>query len=134
MLTKIDEKPSESLPLVLRHGHDAGHVVLLLAMLLFGKVAHQMAALLVVLGEHVEEERLHVVVERFVVQKQLSQQTQILAVDLVHVPINFENGQVLTSVDFRGRRMAPRALVLMPLQNRFALRVFQAELAQEQLR
>ena len=41
-----------------------------------------MIAVFVVLGEYVEEERLHVIIERFVVQKQLGEQAQILTIDL----------------------------------------------------
>ena len=41
-----------------------------------------MAAGVVCLGHDVEEEGLHVVVQRFVVQEQLGQETQVLAVDL----------------------------------------------------
>lgn len=70
----MDEKPAEPLALVLRHGHDAADVVLLLTVLLLGEVAHQVAALGVVLGQHVEEERFHVVIQRLVVEEQLGQQ------------------------------------------------------------
>lgn len=41
-----------------------------------------MAAFVVVLREDVEQEGLHVVVERLVVQEQLGQQTQVLTVNL----------------------------------------------------
>lgn len=61
-LTKMDEKPPEALPLVLRHRHDTGHVVLLLAVFLLREVADEVAALGVVFGEDVEEEGLDVVV------------------------------------------------------------------------
>ncbi len=47
-----------------------------------------MAAQLVVLGENVEEEGLHVVVQRLVVEEQLREQTQVLTVDLVRVPVD----------------------------------------------
>ena len=53
-----------------------------------GEVADQVAALAVVLGEHIEEEGLHVVVQRLVVQKQLGQQTQVLTVDCAHVAVH----------------------------------------------
>lgn len=74
----MDQEPSEPLPLVLRHGHNARHVVLLLAMLLLAEVTDQVAALIVVLGEDVEEKWLHVVVEGFVVEEQLREQAQVL--------------------------------------------------------
>lgn len=90
-LTKMDEKPPVALPLVLRHRHDAGHVVLLLAVFLFGEVSDQVAPLAVVFGEYIEQERFHVVVERFVVQEQFGEEAEVLAVDLVGVAIDFEH-------------------------------------------
>lgn len=93
-----------------------------------------MAALAVVFGEDVEEERFDVIVERLVVQEQLGQQAEVLAVDLVGVAVHLEDGDVAAAVDLGGRRVAPHALVLVPQQHRAALRVLQAELAQEQLR
>ena len=47
-----------------------------------GEVADQVAAGVVCLGHDVEEEGLHVVVQRLVVQEQLGQETEVLAVDL----------------------------------------------------
>ena len=102
-LTEVDEEPPVALTLVVRHGHDAADIVLLLTVLLFGEVANQMTPFLVILkeketqliifgrvdsficqmassrakcsypGEDVKQERLDVVVERFVVQKQLDE-------------------------------------------------------------
>ena len=54
-----------------------------------------MAALLVVLSEHVEEERLDVVVESLVVQEELDEQTEVLAVDLVCVAVYLEDAEVV---------------------------------------
>lgn len=53
-LTKVNKKSSVTLTLVLRHGHNAGNVVLLLAELLFGKVADQMTALAIVDSQYVK--------------------------------------------------------------------------------
>lgn len=47
-----------------------------------------MATFVVILGQDVEKEGLHVIVECLVVQEQLGQQTQVLTVDCAHVPIN----------------------------------------------
>lgn len=46
------------------------------------EVPDQVSASLVHLTEHVEEEGVHVVVQRLVVQEQLGQQAQVLAVHL----------------------------------------------------
>ena len=53
-----------------------------------------MRALLVVLREYVEEERLDIVVERLVVEKELGEQTQVLTIDFGRVAVHLENGEV----------------------------------------
>ena len=77
-----------------------------------GEVADEVAAELVVGGEHVEEERLDIVVQRLVVEKQFGEKTQVLAVDLVGVAIHLEHGEVVSAVDFVGRWMEQAALLL----------------------
>lgn len=69
MLTEVNEKSSISLPLVLGHGHNTGHIILLLAMFLLGEVSHQVAALVVILGEDIKQKGFHVVVEGLVIQE-----------------------------------------------------------------
>lgn len=130
----MNEKTAVSLTLVLRHGHDARDVVLLLAELLLGKVANQVAAFAIVDGQDVEEERFDVVVERFVIEEKLGQQTEILAIDFVDVAIHFEDGQVIFAIDFRSWRMPPQALGHVSIQNGATLHVLETELAQEQFR
>ena len=55
--------------------------------------------------ENVEDEWFDVVIECLVIKEQLSQQTQVLAVDLRHIAINFKYGQVFLTIDFIARRM-----------------------------
>ena len=55
------------------------------------EVPHQVTALAVILGEDIEQEGLHVVVERLVIEEQLDEQTEVLAVDLVGVAIHLEH-------------------------------------------
>lgn len=129
----MNEKSTIPLSLVLWHGHNARHIILLLAVFLFGEVSYQVAALLVILGEDVEQKGLHIVVEGFVVQEQLGQQTEVLAVDLVGVAIHLEHGDVATAVDLGSRRVAPGALVEVARQHRPTLGILQAELAQKEL-
>jgi len=50
-----------------------------------GEVSEDVAAVCIVLRHHVEEERFDIKVEGLVVQKQLGQQTQVLAVYLGHI-------------------------------------------------
>ena len=58
-----------------------------------------MTALIVVLSEDVEEERLDVVVESLVVQEELDEQTEVLAVDLVRVAVHLEDAEVVLPVE-----------------------------------
>ena len=44
-----------------------------------GKIPHNMAPILVVLTQYVEEEWVNIVVQRFVIQEELRQQAQILS-------------------------------------------------------
>lgn len=87
-VTKVDEQSTKSLSLVLWHGHDTTDIVLLGTMLLLGEVSDQVAALRVVLGQDVEQEGLDVVVEGLVIKKELDQETEILAIDLVGIAID----------------------------------------------
>ena len=132
-VAEIDQEAAEALSLVLRHRHDARDVVLLLAGLLLGEIADEVAALAIVLGQHVEEEGLHVVVEGLVIQKQLGEETEVLAVDLAGHAVHFEDGEVFVAVDFVGRRVKPVALGPVALQDPPALHVLEAELAEEEL-
>ena len=55
------------------------------------EVAHQVTTFAVILCEDIEQEGLHVVVERLVIKEQLDEQTQVLAVDLVCVAIHLKH-------------------------------------------
>ena len=80
-----------------------GQVVVQLGDLLFGKVANGMMAalsggvprLLSILGQEVEKEWLSVVVERLVVQEQLREKAQVLAVDPLDGTIDLPERQLL---------------------------------------
>lgn len=61
-LTKMDEKSPVALPLILRHGHNTRHIVLLLTMLLLREIADEVASFAVILRQHIEEEGFNVVV------------------------------------------------------------------------
>lgn len=45
------------------------------------------------------------------VEEQLGEQAQVLAVDLVGVAVHLEHGDVAAAVDLRGGRVPPQALV-----------------------
>ena len=76
------------------------------------EVADQVAAIVVVVRQHVEEEGLDVVVERLVVEEELREQTQVLAVDLAHVAVHLKHRVLATPVDLVGRRLKQAALLL----------------------
>lgn len=111
-LTEVDEHLAVTLPHVLRHGEDAGHVVVQEGVLLLRRekscvqrrrclrqtphkvspptlylreVANQVTARVVGFGHDVKEEGFDVVVQSLVVQEEFGQQAQILTVDLKEV-------------------------------------------------
>ena len=127
-VAKVDQEPSKALSLVLRHCHDARDIVFLLTRLFFGEIANEVAALLVTLGQNIEEKRFHVVVEGFVVQEQLSQETQVLTVDLADVPVHLEDGEVCFAVDLVCRGVEPGAFGSMALEQATTLEVLETEL------
>lgn len=69
----MDEKTTVSLTLILRHGHNAGNIVFLLAQLLLGKVADEVTSFTVIDGQYIEKKGLDVVIERLVVEEELGQ-------------------------------------------------------------
>lgn len=110
------EQSAQTLALVLRQGHDASEVVTLGGLFFFGKVTHEVAAVLVPRHHAVEEERVHVVVERLVVQKQLRQQTQISTPGALSTSVDLEKGNKVVAVDLVAGRVAEFALGPVPLK------------------
>ena len=115
------------------HGHDAGHVVLLQTVLLLAEVAHQVAALRIVLGQDIEEEWLHVVVERLVIEEEFDEETEVLTVDLVGVAVHLEHGHPVLAVYLDPGRVPPRTLLQVALEDGPRLHVLETELAEEEL-
>ena len=94
--------------LVWGQGENTSNIVSIRAFFLFGKVPHNVVAiseecqgsscskvsghpLPVHLAENVENERLNVEVEGLVVKEQLGQEAQVLAIQLVVLPIHLRN-------------------------------------------
>ncbi len=90
-VAEVDQVASIAGALVLRHDHDAGDVVLLGAVLLLAEVADEVAAVGVVLGEDVEEKGLNVEVEGLVVEEELGDEAQVLAIDFARVAVDFKD-------------------------------------------
>ena len=130
---EVYQHPTVSLALAVRHRHDARHVVLLQAVLLFAEVPHQVVALPVILSENIKQERFHVVVKSLVIKEELDEETEVLTIDLVGVAVHLEHGHPVLAVDFEARRMAPGALADVSFQDRAGLHVLKAKLAEEEL-
>ena len=78
----------------------------------------QSANLRVNFAENVKEEWLHVKVECLVVQEQLGEEAEVLAVKLVHFPVGFPDGESPFAVDFLARGLAAITLTqVVPAQS-----------------
>ena len=64
-----------------------------------GEVADKVATVIVIDREDVEEEWFDVVVQSLVIEEELRQETQVLAVDFVTLTVDLEHGQVTPAVD-----------------------------------
>ena len=128
----LDQKVAPAAALVDRQRHDAAHVVVHWAQLLLAKVADKVGAVRVGLGEDVEEERLDVVAQRLVVEEELGEEAQVLAVDLVLAAVDLEHGHAAAPVDLLAGRAVHDALGPVTHRHEPALHVLEAELAQPQ--
>ena len=69
------------------------------------------------------------------IQEELGQQTEMLTVDLAEMSVDFEDGDVVFAVNLiAGRLRIPAAFGHVTLENPPTFHVFQAKLADEQLR
>ena len=69
-----------------------------------------MAAQLVHLCQHVEQEGLHIEVESLVVKEELGKEAKVLAVDLVVTSVRLKHRDGALAVDLMARGLAPCAL------------------------
>ena len=99
------------------HGHDTGDVVLLQAVLLLAEVTHQVTPVLVVVGKHVKEEWFDIVVESLVVQEELDQETEVLAINFVCVAVHLKDTEVVLPVDLHPWWMSPWTLRHVPVKD-----------------
>ena len=100
-----NEKPAVPLPLVAREGQDAGQVVANVAILLLAEIADGVGPDVVDLTQHVENERVYVEVEGFVVQEELRKVCEVLAVGVGDGTVHLEHAQIPVSVYFIPRRV-----------------------------
>jgi hypothetical protein len=72
-----------------------------------------MEAPLVSCAEDIEEEGVHIVIEGFVVQKQLCEVTQILTIESFNGSIHLEHRYLIISIDLVSRRVAKEMRFLL---------------------
>mmetsp|Transcript_13381 Transcript_13381/g.54027 ORF Transcript_13381/g.54027 Transcript_13381/m.54027 type:complete len:489 (-) Transcript_13381:661-2127(-) len=151
LLAQLVREGDEHLPvplaLVRRQRQDARQVVSLLGALLLAEVPDHVVALGVNLAQHVKQKRLHVVIQRLVVQEQLREQAQVLAVHPRLPAVHLVHAQPRAGLRAGARvhrgRMAidlvpgwmrhGAPLLPVPHQRLLPLHVLQAPLAHEQL-
>ena len=90
-----------------------------------------MATVLVIFRQDVEEKWFDIVVECFMIEKQLGQKTKILTVDSIDITIDFEDGKIVFMVDFISRWMKCRAFLSMSIVDLFTFHVLQTEFTDE---
>ena len=88
-----------------------------------------MAAVLVAGGHAVEEERIDVVVQRFVVEEELRQETQVAAPRTLTTAVDLEKADIVVAVDLVAGRMQKRAFGAVALERSALPEIRQAELA-----
>lgn len=129
LVAELNEQLAVALALIRRHCENAGHVVVLCALLLLGEVPYYVEAARVELCHYVEEKRIGIIVECLVVEKEFGKQAQVLGIHLVFASIDFKEGNCMFAIDLVSRWMPKIALGQVPLQALPALPVLQAELA-----
>ena len=68
-----------------------------------------MAPVGVAFRHDVEQKRFDVKVKSFVIEEEFCQQTQILTVHFVLLPVHFKDGNVIFAINFIAGRMTPHA-------------------------
>eukprot|EP00968_Pinguiococcus_pyrenoidosus_P023974 scaffold4148_cov240-Pinguiococcus_pyrenoidosus.AAC.4 len=94
LVAEGNDEAAVALPLVAREREDAREVVAQVGMLLLREVSHGMVPSVVKLAQDVEEERIDVVVERLVIQEQLREVAEVLAVFGLDHPIHLEDANL----------------------------------------
>ena len=83
-------------------------------------------------AEHIEEENAHVLVQVLVVQEQLRQKGEVLAIDGILVAVDLEHSHcvLLVPVDLIAGRMEERAALGVPLALHFQREEDEAEISE----
>jgi len=91
---EVDQKFAIAFPLMLRQDQNAGDVIPFRRALLLREVARErLGARGILLAEHVEEKRVDVIVQRLVIEEELGEEAEALAVHLGCGAIHLVQGQ-----------------------------------------
>ena len=86
-----------------------------------------MVAVLPSLGKHIKVERLYLILEVFVVEKEAGDIAQILCVDFLLFGVEFKHANLLLAVNFVARGTPDGAALRVPLELLLASKKVQAE-------
>jgi len=94
---------------------------------------HDVIPFIIDFTQDIEEERVDIIVQGLMIQEELGKQAQILAVDLVLLPIHLKDRQVLITINLFSRGVLQLTLETMAHQGLLLLDVFEAELTDIEL-
>ena len=92
-----------------------------------------MAAFAIVLSQNVEKKWFHIIIERLVVQEELSKEAEVLAIDLACHAVHFKDGKIFMTINLVGRRVKPVALCPVSFQDGPTLHILETKLTKEEL-
>ena len=79
---------------------DAGHVVIVLTLLLLAEVTDEVAAFRISSSHAVEQERVDIVVEGFVIEKEFGEEAEIAAPSPLPPAVNLKEGDAIITINF----------------------------------
>lgn len=86
-ITQANDKLSVTTLLILRKGQNTSQIILLRRHLFLGKISNNMSPKFIHLANDIKVERVNVIIQRLVIEKQLCQKAQILTVNSMILPI-----------------------------------------------
>lgn len=129
LIAKRDEQLPKSHPLILRQRENTSNVIPLRGLFLLAKIPHQMAPMLVARGHAVEEKRIHVIIERLMIQEQFGKKAKIPTPPPLSPAINLEETNIIIPIDFIAGGMQKRAFGAVAGKLLQAIVVAEAKLA-----
>ena len=112
-IAELDDELAVALPLTERHYQDAREVVVCIP-LLPREIPHQMISHGIVLAEDVEVEGVDVVVQGLVIEEELGNETQVLAIGLLVLCVHLKHRDTVISVDLVAWWISNHASICVP--------------------